>query len=210
MPVFLLVRHGKTEHVENEVLAGRIDTPLTDEGRQQALRLAEVLGAQPIKAIYSSPMCRAVETAQPLANALNLFVEMDPMLTQVDFGEWQGISLEELEERKDWQQFKADPGSVVCPGGESMPAVRQRVMLGLQRIGSSYEDDDLVAIFAHGSIIRHAIAFFLEMPLSALNRVKIGPASVSALQVRDGTAVLRSLNRSFPPEGESALHFGGK
>lgn len=200
MPIFLLIRHGKTEHVENEVLAGRIDTPLTDEGRLQAQRLAEVLSERPVKAIYSSPMCRAVETAQPLAEALHLFVEMDPMLTQVDFGEWQGMEFEDLQKREDWVAFKDDPASVSCPGGENMPAVRHRVMLGLQRIGSSYEDDDLVAIFAHGSIIRHAIAFFLDMPLSSLNRVRIDPASVSALQVMNGTAVLQSLNRSYPPE----------
>jgi len=200
MPIFLLIRHGKTEHVENEVLAGRIDTPLTDEGRLQAQRLAEVLSERPVKAIYSSPMCRAVETAQPLAEALHLFVEMDPMLTQVDFGEWQGMEFEDLQKREDWVAFKDDPASVSCPGGENMPAVRHRVMLGLQRIGSSYEDDDLVAIFAHGSIIRHAIAFFLDMPLSSLNRVRIDPASVSALQVMNGMAVLQSLNRSYPPE----------
>jgi broad specificity phosphatase PhoE len=199
MPIFLLIRHGQTEHVENEVLAGRIDTPLTDEGRQQAQRLAEVLSQRPVKAIYSSPMCRAVETAQPLATAMHLFLETDPMLIQVDFGEWQGLHLEELQEREDWIAFKNDPASIGCPGGETMPAVRHRVMLGLQRIGSSYEDDDLVAIFAHGSIIRHAITFFLDMPLSSLNRVHIDPASVSALQVQDGTACLQSLNRSYPP-----------
>ena len=92
MPIFLLIRHGQTGYVDEEVLAGRIDEPLTDYGRQQAQRLAEVLCQQPIKAIYSSPMCRAVETAQPLADAAHLFVEMDPMLIQVDFGEWQGLA----------------------------------------------------------------------------------------------------------------------
>ena len=84
-----------------------------------------------------------------------------------------------------------------CPGGETMAAVRHRVLLGLQRIASSYEDDDLVAIFAHGSIVRHAIAFFLDMPLSAVNRVRVDPASVSSLQVKDGTACLQSLNRCY-------------
>jgi broad specificity phosphatase PhoE len=81
-----------------------------------------------------------------------------------------------------------------------MAAVRHRVLLGLQRIASGYEDDDLVAIFAHGSIVRLAITFFLDMPLSALNRLKIDPASVSALQVKNGTACLQSLNRCYPPE----------
>ena len=202
MPIFLLIRHGQTEYVNGDILAGRIDEPLTDYGRQQAQRLAEVLSQRPVKAIYSSPMCRAVETAQPLAMASHLFVEMDPMLIQVDFGEWQGLHFDELETREDWLTFRKDPSSIGCPGGETMAAVRHRVLLGLQRIGSSYEDDDLVALFAHGSIIRHAITFFLDMPLSALNRVRIDPASVSALQVQDGTASLLSLNRSYPPNAK--------
>ena len=200
MPIFLLIRHGQTGYVDEEVLAGRIDEPLTDYGRQQAQRLAEVLSQRPIKAIYSSPMCRAAETAQPLADAAHLFVEMDPMLIQVDFGEWQGLPFDELEAREDWQMFRKDPSSIGCPGGESMAAVRHRVMLGLQRIASGYEEDDLVAIFAHGSIVRHAITFFLDMPLSALNRVKIDPASVSALQVKDSTACLQFLNRCYATE----------
>lgn len=201
MPTFLLIRHGETEYVD-EVLAGRIDAPLTDYGRQQAQRLAEVLSQQPIRAIYSSPMCRAVETAQPLAEAMHLFVEMDPTLTQVDFGDWQGLHFDELQEREDWRAFKQDPSSIGCPGGERMDAVRHRVVLGLERIASSYEDEDIVAIFSHGSIIRHAITFFLDMPLSALNRVRIDPASVSALLVEDGTACLQSLNQGFLPEGD--------
>lgn len=200
MPIFLLIRHGQTEHVDSEVLAGRIDGPLTDYGRQQALRLAEVLSQQPIKAIYSSPMCRAVDTARPLADKLHLLLETDSTLTQVDFGEWEGIPFEELETREDWQTFRKDPSSIGCPGGESMAAVRHRVLLGLQRIASGYEEEDLVAIFAHGSIVRHAITFFLDMPLSALNRVRIDPASVSALKVLDGTAILHSLNRCYPPK----------
>lgn len=198
MPIFLLIRHGETDYVD-EVLAGRIDAPLTEFGRRQAQYLAEVLGQKPIRAIYSSPMCRAVETAQPLAEALHLFVEMDPTLTQVDFGEWQGLSFDELTKREDWQAFKKDPSSVRCPGGENMAAVRHRVMLGLQRIASGYEDDDLLGVFAHGSIIRSAIAFFLDMPLEAMNRLTIGTASVSALQVSDHRVRLLQLNQVFPP-----------
>ncbi len=65
---FLVDSSWRNRYVD-EVLAGRIDAPLTEFGRQQAQRLAEMLGQKPIRAIYSSPMCRAVETAQPLAEA---------------------------------------------------------------------------------------------------------------------------------------------
>jgi probable phosphoglycerate mutase len=199
MPIFLLIRHGQTDYVD-EALAGRIDAPLTAYGYQQAQHLAVVLREQPVRAIYCSPMCRAVQTAQPLAEALHLFVEMDPTMTQVDFGEWQGLSFDELQNREDWQAFKKDPSSVGCPGGERMLAVRQRVMLGLQRIASGYENDDVVAIFSHGSIIRQAIALFLDMPLHAMNRLKVETASVSTLYVQDGTARLIRLNQVYPPQ----------
>lgn len=79
-----------------------------------------------------------------------------------------------------------------------MAAVRHRVMLGLQRIASGYEKDDMVAVFAHGSIIRSAVSFFLDMPLQAMNRLTIGTASVSELFLQDNAARLRSLNREYP------------
>ena len=197
MPIFLLIRHGQTDYVD-EALAGRIDAPLTAQGHQQAQHLAMVLREQPVRAIYCSPMCRAVQTAQPLAEALHLFVETDATMTQIDFGEWQGLSFDELQKREDWQAFKKDPSSVGCPGGERMPAVQQRVMLGLQRIASGYEEDDVVAIFTHGSIIRHAITFFLDMPLHAMNRLKVETASVSTLHLQDGSPRLIRLNQIFP------------
>ena len=197
MPIFLLIRHGQTDYVD-EALAGRIDAPLTAQGHQQAQHLAMVLREQPVRAIYCSPMCRAVQTAQPLAEALHLFVETDATMTQIDFGEWQGLSFDELQKREDWQAFKKDPSSVCCPGGERMPAVQQRVMLGLQRIASGYEEDDVVAIFTHGSIIRHAITFFLDMPLHAMNRLKVETASVSTLHLQDGSPRLIRLNQIFP------------
>lgn len=198
MTTFLFIRHGDTEYV-NEVLAGRIDAPLTDTGRQQAQHLAEVLALQPIQGIYSSPMCRAVETAQPVAEALHLFVEMEPTLTQVDFGEWQGLAFEELQKREDWKRFKADPSAIGTPGGESMWAVRQRVMLGLERIATGYGEEDMIAIFAHGSIIRSAISLYLDMPLHAMNRLRVAPASVSTLVVKENFARLLQLNLVFPP-----------
>ncbi len=96
MTTFLLIRHGLCDPV-GKAIAGR--TPgihLNDIGRAQALALANRLSGLPVAAIRSSPLERALETAQPLANAFGLQVVEDERLNEVDFGDWTGRTLTEL------------------------------------------------------------------------------------------------------------------
>src|SRR4030042_6073367 len=108
MPLFLLVRHGENDYVKARRLAGRLPgVHLNDKGRKQALQLAEKLAHAPVKAVYSSPLERAVETAQPIASVLGLEVILRPGLIETDVGEWQG--------QKNWKRrpqklWKGIPG----------------------------------------------------------------------------------------------------
>ena len=91
MPTILLIRHGENDYVKQNRLAGRLpDVHLNERGRQQAQVVAEKLALAPIKAIYSSPLERAAETAAPLAEKLGLPVTLRPGLLESDIGEWQG------------------------------------------------------------------------------------------------------------------------
>ncbi len=93
MPIFLLIRHGETDYNKKMHIAGRLpNVHLTKKGRQQAQSLADKLANAPIKAIYSSPLERTLETAEPLAKALKLEVIPMPGLLETDCGEWQGQS----------------------------------------------------------------------------------------------------------------------
>src|SRR3954452_18283038 len=102
MTTILLIRHGENNMVGKR-LAGRLpDVHLNDRGKQQAQQLAEALCKAPLKAIYSSPLERAVETAEPLAAELGLPVQIAPGLIELGYGDWQGKTLKQLSRLKLW------------------------------------------------------------------------------------------------------------
>ena len=101
MPILLLVRHAENNYLKLNRLPGRLpDVHLNRRGKAQARLLAERLKAAPIKAVYSSPLERAMETALPLAKALGLEVISRPGLIETDVGEWQGESIKKLGKQK--------------------------------------------------------------------------------------------------------------
>jgi len=96
----LLIRHGENEYVTTHKLAGR--TPgvrLNEKSCHQAQALVGYLRGPPINAIYSSPLDRCLETAEPLAGQRGLPVQAEPSLVEVDYGGWQGADLRELSKR---------------------------------------------------------------------------------------------------------------
>ncbi|MEI2420490.1 histidine phosphatase family protein, partial [Arthrospira platensis SPKY2] len=105
-------------------LAGR--TPgvyLNQKGMEQAQQLARRLGNQPISRIYSSPLERCVQTAEPLAQALGLPVIEEPGVLEVDYGEWRGAALKDLSQKPEWQLVQIYPGGFRFPGGETLREV---------------------------------------------------------------------------------------
>src|SRR5512136_2205333 len=104
MTIFLLIRHGETDYNKKSLLPGRLPgVHLNQKGRQQAQALADNLAKAPIMAIYSSPLDRTLETAEPLARLLKLDVIPMAGLLETDCGEWQGLSLKKLRRQKIWQ-----------------------------------------------------------------------------------------------------------
>ena len=120
MPTLLLIRHGDNEFIARNKLAGRLPgVHLNEKGRQQAEVLAQLLLKAPLRAIYSSPMERAVETAQPLAAALGLEVQIRPQLIELNYGNWQGRTFKQLARIKLWKEVQNNPVGVRFPGGET-------------------------------------------------------------------------------------------
>lgn len=195
MTDILMIRHTTTDYV-NTKLAGRIDSPLNEIGRQRAQQLAVALSEQPIAAVYSSPMVRTVETAEPLADRLHLNMKLDPAMIQVNYGDWEAKPFWELEQDPAWRKFITSPEGQI-PGGENVQQVIDRVSASLITIAEKHEKDDMVAIITHGSIIRFAIGYFLGMPSGNSNRLKVYPGSVSVLRMGGPLPVLVSMNRLF-------------
>lgn len=181
MTTVLLIRHGENNMVGKR-LAGRLPgVHLNTKGKEQAQQLAEVLCKAPIKAIYSSPLERAVETAEPLAKLLNLEILPAPGLIELGYGDWQGKTLKQLNRRKLWKVVQEKPSEMRFPNGESMVEVRDRVVAEIERIAAAHEENDLVATFSHGDIVRLAVAHFLGVPLDLFQRLAANPASISVV-----------------------------
>ena len=178
-------------------LAGRMPgVHLNESGRQQAYTLAATLAAAPIKAIYCSPMERALETARPLAELKGLEVQQAPGLIEMDYGLWQGKTFKQLQRLKLWKLLMKDPAQVRFPGGESICEAQERARLELEKIAAGLEEKDLVACVTHGDIIRLAAAYYLEMPLHAYHRLSAQTASISILTLdKENQAHLFNINQ---------------
>ena len=196
MATFLLIRHGNNDFMRKG-LAGRLpDVHLNESGRQQAYNLAATLGAAPIKAIYSSPMERALETARPLAELKGLEVQQAPGLVEIDYGEWQGKTFKQLTRTNLWKLLMKDPAPVRFPGGEMICEAQERARLELERISATLDEKDLAACFTHGDIIRLIAAYYLEMPLHAYHRLSAFTASVSVITLnKENQARLFNINQ---------------
>ena len=186
-----LVRHGENEWTKRGALAGRTPSiSLNEKGREQAQQIAERLKAQPITAIYSSPLVRCLETAQPLAAALDLSVSVEPGVLEVDYGDWRGGELKELGKRPEWQLVQIFPGGFRFPRGETLREVQNRVITTLERIRAQHEGE-AVAVFAHGDVLRTSLAYYLGTPLDLFQRIQISTASVSLVAFhRFGPSIL--------------------
>lgn len=197
MTKVLLIRHADTDNVD-ETLAGRIDSPLNEEGITQSLRVAEALKNIKLSAIYASPLIRTQQTAEPLAKLLDLDILINHGLNQVNFGLWQGLSFEELIQDSNWKVFQENPAIAKVPGGEDGFLVRKRVSAAILELISHYPDEAVIALFSHGSIIRHSISYFIGLPLENLNQIRIAPASISTLSISNGKGKLLHLNQELP------------
>jgi probable phosphomutase (TIGR03848 family) len=183
MTTVLLIRHGENSMVGKR-LAGRLpDVHLNDNGKKQAEQLAQLLCKAPIKAIYSSPLERAVETAQPLAQELGLPVNIAPGLVELEYGDWQGKTLKQLSRLKLWKVVQDKPSEMRFPNGESFVEVQQRAVAEVERIAAAHEEQDMVACFSHGDIIRLLSAHFLGMPLDLFQRVAANTASITVIHI---------------------------
>jgi probable phosphomutase (TIGR03848 family) len=195
MPVILLIRHGENDYVKKHRLAGRLPgVHLNQKGQEQARLLAEKLADAPIKAVYSSPLERTMETAAPLAQALGLEVIQRPGLIETDFGEWQGESLKKLNRLKIWRVVQNRPSLMRFPGGETFAELQMRYVRELEYICSQHEPKDILALVSHADPIRLAVAFYIGLPLDMFQRLSVGPGSISVLWLAEDSSRLLTLN----------------
>ena len=193
--VTLLLRHGQTPMSVQKRYAGRSDVPLTDLGVQQAVAAAKRLASAGLDVIVTSPLRRAVQTAEEVAAATGVPVVTEAGFRETDFGAWEGQTFSEVRERwpAELTSWLADP-AVAPPGGESFAEVSERVTDALHRVLSARERQT-VLIVSHVTPIKTLVSAALLAPSAALYRMHLDVAALSRIDwYADGPAVLRSFN----------------
>ena len=190
-----LVRHGEVETRYHRIFGGRIDMELSPRGHEQAKTLATYLQGTHFNSIYVSPMKRAQQTLVPLAAQYAKPAITLPDLREVDFGDWTGLSWQQVQERFGVSAFdwltKLEAGEV--PGAESGPQYRARIEPCLQQILRDCPGQT-VAVVCHGGVIRMLLALLLELPLPKLAHFDIEYASVTIVEQRPHRSEVELLN----------------
>jgi probable phosphomutase (TIGR03848 family) len=204
MPVLILIRHGENDYTKKGRLAGRLPgIHLNERGKGQAEELSKALAEVPIKAVYSSPLERAMETAEPIAKARNLEVLREPGLMEANVGKWQGQAVRRLALTKTWRIVQRAPSRAGHPGGESFLETQTRIVSALDAICKKYKPRDLIACVFHADPIKLAIAHYIGLPLDYFQRLACDTASVTMLAIDESGAQLLWLNRRPPFELKS-------
>ena len=187
MTLFYLLRHGE-HNVQGRICAGRMPgVPLSERGRGETEAAARRLAGAGIAAIYASPMERTRETGEIVGRHLGLPVNIRDDLAELDFGEWTGLTFDQVRQDPRWPQWAAHRSISRIPGGETMRAVQRRVTEAMIELRELHPDDSIVAV-SHGDVIRAALVFALGMPLDLYNRVEVATASLSTVRI-DGNGI---------------------
>lgn len=184
-PEILLARHGETEWSRDLRHTGRTDVPLTERGRQQAAALRPRLEGRDFVRVLSSPLRRAVETCE-LAG-LGDATELHPELVELDYGEAEGLTTDQLRERvPGWTIWTHD-----TPGAETFEQVEARLRPLIAELQATDGD---VAIFAHGHVLRILAALWIELPPQGAARLVLATGKLSALGWERETQAIKSWN----------------
>ena len=198
MTTLYIIRHGQTvANIENRI-AGRADFPLTDVGRAQAVCTANFLKDTPLDAVLTSPLCRAKETAEKIAESHGLPLTVVPDLAEVNFGKLEGMLLTEAapiypDVLDAWHNHIADAD---FPGGERMREVAVRAEQVVCDILAAYPDKS-VCLVTHGALIKFILAYIKNMPLEELDSVHyVNNASVTTVAYENGKFTVLAENQS--------------
>ncbi len=184
MPTILyLIRHGETDANVAGVWQGSTDSPLNQRGLAQARALARRIAREqlPLSVIYSSPLRRARQTAESVAQALgDVPIILDPGLAEYHLGEWEGLSYQQLKEEKHlWDRMAADP-DFTPPGGESPRHFALRLLNSFQTITQKHAGET-VAVVGHGGALATALSMLLDKSGAAWRQYQMLNASLSKL-----------------------------
>jgi probable phosphoglycerate mutase len=193
MSRIVIVRHGETIwHTENRY-AGRSDIALTAKGLAQADELAQWALTAGITAVWSSTLSRARNTALPAAKALGLPLQTDEKLIELDFGQAEGLTSEEMSQKipEARAAFRVNPVLNFLPGGEDPVCAAERVVTALYAIAELAGPDGRSLVVAHSTLLRLALCRMLGIQLSQYRTVfpQLNNCSITEVETAPGGIV---------------------
>lgn len=199
----ILIRHGVTLWNHEFRYQGHTDIALGETGLRQAQLLQKRFSGQEIRAIYSSDLERAVQTAAVIAEPHGIEVITDPRLREINFGVWEGLNYSEIEARypallKVWLET---PHLLEIPQGETFPAVLERAMSCISEITAGKPAGNTV-IVSHGGTISALLCGFLEQPLTRMRTYRQSNAAVNILSINENGVLAETINDISHLEGD--------
>ena len=199
-----LVRHGETESNRLGLALGRDDVPLNERGAWQAERLGRALTSEPLAAVYSSPLRRALDTARAVAEPHGLGVQIEERLIEMDIGEAEGLTFAEVRSRYPdlLQAWAGEEGpSRAMPGGERLLDVQERAWPAVNDLAVRH-GEEVVAAVTHNFVILSILARVLGIELAQFRRLRHSVGAVSVLDFRPKRVMVVRLNDTCHLEGD--------
>ena len=201
----LLIRHGESEANAKGILAGRLSgVALSPQGKSQASILNRAINKLSRPCLYSSPIQRCLETAR-LAVASSSYDEIliDDNLAEVDYGDWSGKKLEDLEKLEEWSYLQKSADSFSFPGGESFKEVNTRLERYLEGLLQRHKENASVVAFSHADIIKVLVTKALAVSISKIQRIRIDPASITEFELSTEGLSIERVNQVLSEPAES-------
>ena len=196
MTQIILARHGETEWNVEQIFRGRIDIELNETGVRQAELLAEYLSNLKIDAVYSSPLRRALKTAEMIASHHKLDVEIAPGLIDFDYGKWQGLPHQEVKDKYKelYGKWLKNPHQVKMPDGESLNDVRERALSVVDDVVAKYEGT--VVLVSHRVVNKVLICALLGLDNSHFWNIKQDTCGTTTFAYEDKRFILTKHNNT--------------
>ncbi len=196
MTEIILARHGETEWNTAEIFRGQIDVPLNETGIKQAELLGEYLSQKKIGIVYSSPLKRALKTAESIAGHHQLNVEITPGLIDLDFGKWQGLSIQEVkkQDKELYTVWINAPHQVKIPRAESLDDIRQRALSVVDEAIAKHKG--IVIMVSHRVVNKVLICALLGLDNSHFWQIRQDNCGITTFAYENGRFILTEHNNT--------------
>jgi len=194
LSIIYLVRHGQTDWNRDLIYRGRTEIKLNETGIKQAGLIGKAFAGEKVGGIFSSPLERAVKTAEIVGSVLGIKPVVDEGLIDIDYGKWTGKGLKEIEKSfpEELQKWIAGPQGFRFPGGESLRIVRRRVVKAIERL--SRKPDSRIMLVSHLAVLKVAVTALLDIGGAGFWRIKLDTGGISEFERKGDGFLCNRLN----------------